>query len=138
MGCNYTLFDAKDRCPHCGRGEAARHIGKSSAGWYFALRVYPDEGISTLADWERLLAAPGAVIRDEYGETLTAAAMLSVIKDRGREQRSSFAGYASEEEFHQLNESERGMHNLLRARAGLGRCVGHGRGPWSYFEGDFS
>jgi hypothetical protein len=39
MGTNYYL--RLHACPSCGHSAAELHIGKSSAGWYFGLRVYP-------------------------------------------------------------------------------------------------
>jgi hypothetical protein len=46
MGTNYYV--AYDYCRHCGRFDEEFHIGKSSAGWCFSLRVYEDKG---LTDW---------------------------------------------------------------------------------------
>lgn len=49
MGTNYYL--QKNVCGCCGRPEKQIHIGKSSAGWAFALRVYPHDGIKDYDDW---------------------------------------------------------------------------------------
>lgn len=38
MGTNYYLH-SQDPCEHCGRSYPELHIGKSSAGWVFALHV---------------------------------------------------------------------------------------------------
>jgi hypothetical protein len=93
MGTNYTISESV--CPHCGRGSPERHIGKSSAGWVFALHVYPEEGIQTLEDWIPLLFREGAVIKDEYENQLTPHEMLCVImarcqRPRTEEQKASW------------------------------------------------
>lgn len=91
------------------------HIGMSSFGWAFSLRLYPgvleehedyssswyvpDDGtlyrvgqvlkksnITCLDDWRKLFEAFGCV--DEYGRAVTADAMLNVITKRGRGERS--------------------------------------------------
>ena len=62
MGTNYYLYQKPD-CECCGRPFEPLHIGKSSAGWCFALHIMPEDGISTLLDWCALWSAPGAFIR---------------------------------------------------------------------------
>jgi hypothetical protein len=52
------------------------HIGKSSAGWCFSLRVYPEYGINNLEDWLDLLCDPYAVIEDEYERWISPSKML--------------------------------------------------------------
>ena len=47
MGTNYYL--SSKPCSCCGRKDSQRHIGKSSAGWVFALHVYPDQAKGELA-----------------------------------------------------------------------------------------
>jgi len=49
MGTNYYLHE--NVCESCGRSDEPLHIGKSSAGWVFTLRIYPDKGINSLEDW---------------------------------------------------------------------------------------
>lgn len=79
MGTNYYMLT--DVCPHCGRPAERKHIGKSSAGWAFGLRIYPDEGINTLEDWKRVWA--GQVIEDEYERRLSVDELLNIITVRG-------------------------------------------------------
>ena len=137
MGCNYYL-QAEPPCPTCGRVDDERvHIGKSRAGWYFALHVIPELGINTLDDWRNLWSAPGAVIRNEYGGVMSVSDMELVITVRYGRDRWDASGTSSEAEMHRMNHSEWGEYNLLRSLLGKG-CVGHGEGPWSYFTGDFS
>ena len=137
LGCNYYL-QAEPPCPTCGRVDDERvHIGKSRAGWYFALHVIPELGINTLDDWRNLWSAPGAVIRNEYGGVMSVSDMELVITVRYGRDRWDARGTSSEAEMHRMNHSEWGEYNLLRSLLGKG-CVGHGEGPWSYFTGDFS
>ncbi len=138
MGTNFYLH--KNVCEHCGRGDEELHIGKSSAGWCFSLRVHPELGINDLEDWER--EWQGGVIKDEYGERLTALEMRSHIAERGRDKEwesewwkmGNF--YSSEAHFHQRNNSERGPNGLLRHRLG-DHCIKHGAGTWDCIPGEF-
>jgi hypothetical protein len=81
MGTNYDWLEA---CPHCGgRLEGLRlHIGKSSAGWCFSLRVHPDRGIHSLEDWKKRWESGGEIV-DEYNRLSTVPEMLRTILDRG-------------------------------------------------------
>ena len=133
MGANYYLFE-KDPCSACGRSYEPLHIGKSSAGWCFALHVIPDEGINGLEDWKARWANPGAVIEDEYGDTVSPEEMLSLICDRKRPYVQSVPyGYRSWAHFHLSNHSENGPNGLLRARD-----TANEGGTWDLIEGDFS
>jgi len=108
MGTNFYLKESK--CKHCGREEdRGKHIGKSSAGWVFALHVYPDEGIRDLDDWLRLFYEKEIV--DEYGKQLTASEMIHWIIDRNPNMLSA------EGEYHGISK---------------------GFGNWDLHTGDFS
>ena len=142
MGTNYYHVTQVGKvCEHCGKGEREerRHIGKSSSGWCFSLRVYPEDGITELDDWEKLWALGGRII-DEYGDKIEVQTMRLIITQRhGREWARGWdlMGYADEADFHAKNHSERGPNNLLRhTRDRL--CVGHGEGAWDLVMGDFS
>ena len=67
MGTNY--YAKIDECGHCGRGQEALHIGKSSAGWAFSLRVHPELSINDWSDWKIFLI--GKAITDEYGSRVS-------------------------------------------------------------------
>lgn len=135
MGTNYYL-DA-DPCPTCGRCDEELHIGKSSAGWVFALHVIPERGINDLADWQRLWQ--DGHIRDEYGVTLSPGRMHSIVCGRSWRDGdwpdgwAEKSGYASEAEFHRQNFSERGPQGLLQRQD-----LEHGAGTWDLHEGEFS
>lgn len=151
MGTNYYLHQKPD-CECCGRPYEPLHIGKSSGGWCFSLHVIPEEGINTLDDWRMLWAAPGAFIRDEYGELVSVADMEAIITLRFREEDwdtrqwgyyfppspfNHFSHRDAEQDFHDKNQSQRGPKGLLRHRIGA-HCKGHGEGTWDYIEGEFS
>ena len=79
MGWNYYM--ERNRCPHCGRGDRV-HIGKSSAGWVFALRRYKNENVLELSDWIRLWLEPGVRILNEDGEEVSVGDMVQIVMDR--------------------------------------------------------
>lgn len=72
------------------------HIGKSSYGWHFGLCIYPELGINSLQDWEKLFSSKKNVIVDEYGRTITKEEMLDTITNR---ENKRFKEYASREEY---------------------------------------
>jgi len=139
MGTNYYVFDDSQFCECCGRGGIERHIGKSSAGWVFALAVCPDDGLRTFDDWREYLKRKH--IEDEYGSQITYGEMLSRITNRGRDDscwdRKPY-GYDSWENFHAQNHSVRGPKGLLRSEIDGRHCVGHGEGTWDYHSRGFS
>lgn len=114
MGTNYYLHQTPDgECCEC--LSESLHIGKSSAGWCFALHVMPENNISTLDDWRNLWAAPEAFIRDEYGKKIFIADMELII-------------------------TARLWHGKFPRRRSIdgSHCIGHGNGTWDYVIGDFS
>lgn len=110
MGTNYYLLG--DTCQHCGRSDERLHIGKSSAGWCFALHVTDD--IKSLADWQELWSKPAAKIVDEYGDAIEPAAMLAKITERSH------------------------PHGLSRHDIDDRHCVAHGNGTYDLIRGEFS
>ena len=112
MGTNYYLHQKPD-CECCGRQFEPLHIGKSSGGWCFALHVVPENGINTLDDWRALWSATSAVIRDEYGDTVSIEDMERVITQR------KWRGQSPDRHYDR-------------------HCVGHGEGTWDYIIGEFS
>jgi len=139
MGTNYYL--CPNRCSHCGRSDEKKHIGKSSAGWAFALHVYPEDGIKDLADWIPLFHDKKNHVEDEYGREISSQMMLEVIRDRqgiGRDWKKVPSMYASWDDFHEKNYSEKGPNGLVRASVDNRRCIGHGEGTWDLIVGEFS
>lgn len=139
MGTNYYLF--KDACPHCGRGDDALHIGKSSCGWCFALHVYRDgEGPANLEEWKAAWSVPGVEIRNEHREKISPEDMLATITDREGRPDSGKAPfrYASLSEALFKNHAQIGPRNLWRHKIDGTGCIGHGDGTFDLIVGEFS
>lgn len=132
MGTNYYWYQ-EPPCQFCGRAFPARHIGKSSGGWCFALHVEPAEGIRDLPDWRELWMTPGSEIRNEYGEIMSAQDMERCVTKRS----SPSDPHWSEEEYRR-NHAEQGPHNLVRSLVDGLHCVAHGEGTWDCVTGEFS
>lgn len=131
MGTNYYMKKS-GACPCCKREHETLHIGKSSAGWCFALHVMPERGINDLEDWQKLWNEPGVTIETEYGEQVTAEEMTQVITQRSRDK-------SVDETFRTNPGALPGPNNLLRRRVDpFGHCVKHGAGTWDCIEGEFS
>lgn len=108
MGTNY--YHEKILCEHCGNTERL-HVGKSSFGWCFALRVYPDLGIIDLPDWDARAEAGGRFV-DEYGRPISWPDLHAEIAERPAGSR--------------------------RDKIDGDHCIGHGDGPWDLIVGEFS
>lgn len=128
MGTNYYL-EQQPPCPTCGREFDRLHIGKSSAGWCFALHVIPELGINNLDDWKAKWV--GKKIFDEYGDEVSHKAMISCITDRRWGCENTKFDYLS-------NHAVPGPNNLVRSRVDGRHCVGHGEGTWDLIPGEFS
>lgn len=134
MGTNYYWREQKAACPTCGHNSSEElHIGKSSAGWVFALHVYPERGINKLEDWISLFVREDSGIRDEYGNEVKLEAMIRSIAAR-----SSGRSEPQEPYWYTQNHAEPGPHNLARAQIDGRRTIGHGPGTWDYHVGEFS
>lgn len=80
MGTNYYL--ETDICECCYRCDERLHIGKSSVGWVFSLRIYPEKRINNLEDWKLNKIANNERIVDEYGREISSKEMLEIITNR--------------------------------------------------------
>lgn len=92
MGTNYYL--RQPPCSQCSHVSAELHIGKSSAGWNFGLRIYPKidgkpnallklwgtDEICELDDWRPLFDRFPIV--DEYERPVTVNDMITTITER--------------------------------------------------------
>jgi len=131
MGTNYYTKD-RPPCPECGHEEVGEHIGKSSFGWVFLLRVDMKHGPRSLEDWKAKFSLPGCRIVDEYGKAVTFDEMLKVVTDRSAPGELSSSWYRE-------NYAEPGPNGLARPSVGRDpHCVGHGEGTWSLVTGEFS
>lgn len=126
MGTNYYLVPPIELRPFVDR----LHLGKSSVGWCFSLRVYPRRGINDLSDWRSAMSL-GSIV-DEYGEARSRDAMLAIIH------REQCALRDPSPEWLAKNHALRGPMGLARHPIDHVHCVGHGEGPWDYIVGDFS
>ena len=115
MGTNYYL--RKNICKCCDRYDEL-HIGKSSAGWNFSLRVHSDEGLSTLDDW--IQEFKKGKIFNEYEREVREEEMISIITERG--------------EYTPKGIKLRSHVELL----GNGLRVKRGEGSWDYCDYEFS
>jgi len=136
MSTNYYYYH-HHHCPHCGRNDPPLHVGKSSSGWCFALHVYPDAGLHTLADWVVRWRA-GGVIQDQHGDTVAVEDMLSVISERTGDGSNSFAMSDYSVYHNGAIDSEPGPNGLDRRAIDGEHCVGHGDGTWDLCQGDFT
>lgn len=134
MGTNY-YYHENPPCEHCGRKDDPKHIGKSSAGWCFSLKVYPEDGINTLDDWKAKFAA-GGLILDEYNEVTPTGEMLMIITKRGWGKQNR--GELMTPEYLRSNYAEEGPNGLMRHQVDGRHCVSHGEGTWDYMIGEFS
>lgn len=85
MGTNYYVHE--NVCEHCERSDEPLHIGKSSAGWVFALRQHRERGLDDLGDWIRYISSNSEKIeiRNEYGDPVSLNDLLGTILLRYRE-----------------------------------------------------
>lgn len=111
-----------------------RHIGKSSGGWCFSLRVYPEHGLNTLRDWAKVLSAAGVPqpVVDSEGRLWTAAELVDQIVNR-----SWSGGPPPQDMLDSDPDVILGPNGLVRNRIDGVRCVGHGAGTWDYIATDF-
>jgi hypothetical protein len=131
MGTNYYIYTtAEDET----KDPERLHIGKSSSGWVFSMRIYPERGINTLYDWLPIILDSSNIIRNEYGSRITTDDLLHNITVRSRNDPVNW----SEAEFY-TNHAEPGPNNLVRHRqmTEYGRTVTHGEGTWDYMDYEF-
>lgn len=133
MGTNFYLHrEDRARCEHCGRSDKLEplHIGKSSAGWCFALRIHPALGIYDLPDWEREWALPGTWIENEYGDRIAVSNLRTTITERSYPRGERGEG--------QPGSGVRGPNGLRRHRVDGRYCHGRGSGTWDLIDAEFS
>lgn len=78
MGTNFYIHN--DTCKHCGRGDEGIHLGKSSAGWSFALQA---NGFQWYKNWEQMKKwLQGKQIKDEYGDPMSTEEFIEMVEKR--------------------------------------------------------
>ena len=115
------------------------HIGKSSGGWCFSLRWYPERNLNSLRDWYRFLSRGRVTITDEYDSEISLHELLNIIanrKWRGRAGTFPNKHYESEEHFLRMNQAVIGPNNLLRHQENS--YTKHGHGTWDLINREFS
>lgn len=135
MGTNYTALTG----PNSKFKGEDLHIGKSSMGWVFSLRVHPALGINTLYDWIPVLLDPETRIIDEYHRSITFEYMMQRITCRAR--RTDAEPLNMSEAELKENHAVQGPNGLLRAAVTetwqqVERR--HGEGTWDYCNYEFS
>lgn len=114
------------------------HIGKSSYGWCFALRIHPGHGIFDLGSWAPWLVDESRVILDEYGRAIDFIDLYEKITDRRRLADPTTGSLPEkDDEWYHTNYAVIGPNGLARHTLGHG-CVGHGDGTYDLIEGVFS
>jgi hypothetical protein len=141
VGTNYYLYTKGtllDRLAD--KQEDEIHIGKSSGGWCFGLRVHPELGINSLTDWYRVWRRNKNIIKNEYGADVSIAEMISAITERKWNRRpfQRSANYVNENQFLAQNHAEYGPNGLLRHKIDGHHCIAHGPGTWDLMKGEFS
>lgn len=122
MGTNYYTYNTE---------KVDLHIGKSSMGWYFALKIYPRISINSLEDWIRYIHVNNYLVMDEYGSKVELKKLINLIINRG------IVKYNRKPDFNGINHCTTGINNLSKPNLDFG-CVGYGPGPWSLHTGEFS
>lgn len=124
MGTNYYWYNPKPAYEHCGRrdDDTELHIGKSSAGWVFHLRIHPDCDIHDLDDWVDRFYQDGSIIKNEYGSNIDPQEMLTVILVRFKLSTDIFAWTAE----------ELARNHAVRGPMGLAASADHKMGCGTY------
>lgn len=144
MGTNY--YASRGKCACCGT-DTKLHIGKSSLGWCFLLRLYPERGLTSWTTWRRYL--DGMTITDEYGTVITKKALIEVItKRRGAvgvgpppykdPLVTGSLHWSSWEQFANANGARVDyLFNLLRHKVDGRLCTRNAVGPWDETHSEF-
>ena len=125
MGTNYYLIDKET--------DEEYHLGKSSAGWCFALHVSPEENIHDLSDILNKIKQPSKHIINEYGDKITTTEFLEIVTERAWKNNADNIT----DLFLKENQAETGPNNLLRSKIDNVHCIGHGAGTYDFIIGVF-
>ena len=90
IGTNYYIdYEQEHDCPTCGQYIETKglQLGKSSCGWSFSLRVYPEKGLNNEKDILEYISKEDKIIHNEYGEIVPLDEFISIMCDRGRKEK---------------------------------------------------
>lgn len=90
MGTNFYTTEHPP-CEHCGRGGDEIHIGKSSLGWAFTFRSYPDRDLTSCPEWYEFLKE--RLIIDEYGKQQIHDEFFKFIKSKKNLRKNSNSSF---------------------------------------------
>lgn len=119
------------------------HIGKSSVGWVFALKIYPELGINVYEDWVRVFRygdiLGDGVVLDEYDREVAPYKIEEKISQRQRSWHKDPDELIEDPEFIKYLNSN---HAIIHP-SGLLLCVKLGdskfhNGTYQYVEYEFS
>lgn len=129
-----NFFLVPPQCPCCGHQDKSIHLGKSSVGWTFGLRIRPDDNINNWNDIVSLIKEKQAdywQIQDEYGTPFSFAQFSYVVCERQGKRASFSPSWLAQ------NYAMEGPNNLVRRLIDGQHCVGHGDGTYDYLVGSF-
>ena len=141
MGTNYYI--RQKECQHCHHRPDDIHIGKSSAGWVFALHV--DDQFKCLDDYINYVKDNDLKIHNEYDEEIDVDSFKSICLDRGMsitiEQSTNCHNHLYKttltvQQYLDRNHAVEGPRNLLRSKID-GHCIGYD-GDIDLIQSDFS
>lgn len=123
-------------------GDEVLHIGKSSAGWAFALRIYGADGPDNIEEWTLAIDRADKIV-DEYGNEIDAGLMLKRIqyKPARAVENTPPPPYTSWASFYRENECYADHHTgLFHSVPNMrtGRYVNRGPGTFDYCRYEFS
>lgn len=118
------------------------HIGKSSMGWHFAMRVYPEQGIMSFTDMHYMVTIAlinGAAIYDEYNQRQDFYWFFKWIREERKDNVTEDDLDRMKAGRHVTSDVELDKKNgLLMHSVYDGFCIGrHFQYPISYMAGEF-
>lgn len=138
MSVSYYLTHKQDKCLHCNRAYEPVLIGQDSAGWAFALFVYPSLEIYDIDDWVKLWSSEDMKIIDEYGTIIDKERMyikivskISLNKGAPPSQQMLDKNFASYDMNHYLLRAD---IKKLEAKYGKNNpCIANGKGTYDLY-----
>lgn len=110
-GTNYYLKREAE-----GSGWTHLHIGKSSFGWCFSLRIVPELNLNSFEAWKNFMKGDDKKVVDEKGLEISKREMVRIITQRHQPREG-------------IPNGKRFM-GLARRRVDGVRVINHGKGTW--------